>query len=392
MLKRNAVAVAAIVGGLAMSAATADVVQADYKRWGRSVGNVYVMDNNPDGNRVVVYSRFANGALRQIRSVRTGGAGFGQNAAADPLGSQDSIILSKDKNFLYAVNNGDNTISVFKIRRNGVPALIQTLGSEGLSPVSLTTDGDVVYVLNAAGEGNVAGFRANKRGRLTYIEGSSRSLGLDVGPDLSAGANVTAPGDISFDTLNRRIVVTNFGGSNLFTFAVNDDGTLSDAPLLTTVGSETAPGTPFAVEFSDNGTAVVAQAAGFVSSFNFDTPIDLAGVSAPVANGQGGTCWIRIDGDKVFVTNTGSGTISVFTITRNGQLELLDATAATTLQSPIDFDITSSGRFIYVVSALEGGVRAFRVGKNGNLRDIGLFRGLPTLADDGFSPQGLAVR
>jgi len=64
---------------------------------------VYVMTNKNPQNSVIQYSRMSNGSLVWLREVATGGKGTGPNGA-DPLGSQDSLILTGDGHFLLAAN------------------------------------------------------------------------------------------------------------------------------------------------------------------------------------------------------------------------------------------------------------------------------------------------
>src|SRR5215467_8127408 len=74
-------------------------------------GFVYVMTNKATGNSVIQYSRASSGSLNWLREVATGGNGTGANGA-DPLGSQDSLVLSGDGHLLLAANATSNEISV----------------------------------------------------------------------------------------------------------------------------------------------------------------------------------------------------------------------------------------------------------------------------------------
>src|SRR6266498_2908904 len=56
---------------------------------------VYVMSNKNPANSVIQYRRASNGSLTWLSEVATGGSGTGANGA-DPLGSQDSLVLSGD--------------------------------------------------------------------------------------------------------------------------------------------------------------------------------------------------------------------------------------------------------------------------------------------------------
>lgn len=373
----------------------------------RLVGNVYVMDNNPDGNRIVFYGRFSNGRLSNFGSVGTGGLGAGDNAPADPLGGQESIVLSESGRFLYSVNAGSDDISVFFLTRTGRPVLIQRVSSNGDFPVSLTINEGLLYVLNSGSDGSIAGYDVARNGRLTPIEGSVRSLGTgQVGPPIGGERNI-APGDIAFDTINRRLVIPFGGGTELgegrvLSFTI-DDNNLPSETFIETVAQGRLP---FSVDFTSNGVALIADALGPVagdpasgsiggglSSFDFTDGANLIPIDT-IANGQIETCWVRVsnDGNFVFTSSTGAGAISSYSISRNGQISLLDPIAAGGIVSPIDFDLTDDDRFLYVTTGA-GGVRGFAVNsRTGALSDIGLFSGLPVFDVDGFAPQGLAIR
>ena len=372
----------------------------------KAAGNVYVMDNNPAGNNVIAFTRFANGRLSRLGSVSTGGLGAGDNAEADPLGSQESVILSENGKNLYLVNAGSNTISVFYLTRRGRPILIQEVSSEGTFPVSLTTDGDVLYVLNAGDNGSIAGYSISKSGKLSLMSDSIRSLETGQEGIPEGGLRNLAPGDIAFDTVERRLVIpfgrgTELGDGRILSFEVNDQGLPSDEFVETVATGRL----PFSVDFTQNGIPLIAEAlgaeggeptGGSLSSFQFSSagadisPMDI------IANGQAATCWVRAgsETDFAFTSNTNGGSISSYQVSRNGELTLLNAEAATDIGLPIDFDLTDDDAFLYVTTSSEGGVRGYRVNKaTGDLISLGLFGGnLPIFENDGFAPQGLAVR
>src|SRR5947208_9613197 len=107
---------------------------------------VYVMTNKKPHNSIVQYLRTDDGSLVRIRDVATGGSGSGANGA-DPLGSQDSLVLSGDGLILLAVNAGSNDISVLGVK-NGHLSLLSRKPSGGVFPNSVALSDNLVYVLN----------------------------------------------------------------------------------------------------------------------------------------------------------------------------------------------------------------------------------------------------
>src|SRR5688500_332308 len=62
------------------------------------VGAVYTQTNDPGGNSVVVFDRFADGTLAKREAVGTGGAGSTQSVGCGPgcpiLDSQNAVVVS----------------------------------------------------------------------------------------------------------------------------------------------------------------------------------------------------------------------------------------------------------------------------------------------------------
>src|SRR5437660_7834359 len=131
-------------------------------------GAVFALTNQVAGNSVAIYVRAADGTLTWAGSVATGGTGAGSG-----LGSQGALALSDDGRWLFAVNAGSNDISAFRVSPRGL-TLTSRVASGGVRPISLTAHGDVLYVLNAGGDGNISGFTVGGGGALTAIAGSTR--------------------------------------------------------------------------------------------------------------------------------------------------------------------------------------------------------------------------
>ena len=133
-------------------------------------GAVYTLTNQVGGNAVAVFMRGADGRLASAGSVATGGTGTGAS-----LGSQGAVSLSNDGRRLFAVNAGSNDLSVFAVSPAGL-ALASRTASGGTLPISLTVHGNVLYVLNAGGSGNISGFTVGTSSDLTPIAGATLPL------------------------------------------------------------------------------------------------------------------------------------------------------------------------------------------------------------------------
>src|ERR671934_207242 len=220
----------------------------------------------------------------------------------------------------------------------------------------------------AGATGTLQGFRI-AGDKLQPIPGSSRDLGL---ANTTPPNFLTAPGQVGFTPDGRQLLVTTKAStSSIDVFQVGSDGRLSAAPVV----NPGATPVPFAFTFSPDGR-LVAGGAGASSVTTYAIQAD--GTLTPPksqSDGQVALCWIQRIGSFYFVANTGSNTLSSFTVGSDGQPSLLAAVAATTHAGPID--LASSGDFLYAETGVLGTVDEFQVGGDGTLTPLGSVTGLP---------------
>ena len=122
----------------------------------------YAMTNSASCNEVIAFRRGKSGKLSRIDAFRTGGRGTGtaevSNATprdgVDPLASQGSLVLSRNGCLLFAVNAGSNSVSSFRVKRDGRLVLVDVDPSGGTQPNSLAVFGDLLYVANVGDAAN----------------------------------------------------------------------------------------------------------------------------------------------------------------------------------------------------------------------------------------------
>src|SRR5947209_1521179 len=175
-------------------------------------GAVFVMTNAASGNQVKAYVREEDGSLRAGGEFATSGNGSG--GAVDPLHSQGSLILSSDHRWLFAVNAASGTVSSFAVNGANL-TLVDTEPSNGSSPTALAQSGDLLYVLNSGGNGNVSGFHV-AAGHLHAIKNSTSNL----------SGTATSPTSLAFSPNGKLLAVTEAATNNLDVFRVHEDGTL----------------------------------------------------------------------------------------------------------------------------------------------------------------------
>ena len=333
---------------------------------GARAGRVFTSTNAPAGNELLVFSASPSGALLLQSRLATNGQGTGGG-----LGNQGAVTLSGNGRFLFVVNALSNSISTFAIRRNGLE-LRSTTDSGGQQPISVTEHDGVVYVLNANGAGNVTGFR-NHGGVLSPIAGSTQPLSASGG---------TGPAQVGFSPDGDVLLVTEKATNKLASYRVRHDGRI-DAPVVTASSGTT----PFGFAFDHRGHALVSEAFGgaagasSVTSYGFSegSPARPVPISASVADTQSAACWVVAtpNGRYAYVTNTGSGTVSSYSIQRSGQIALRQAAAATAGAGPIDAAVSPDGRGLFVLNAGSHSITSFAIGHDGTLSAIGGASGLP---------------
>ena len=89
--------------------------------------------------------------------------------------------------------------------------LVARIPSGGTHPVSVTSNENILYVLNAGVPNNISGFRVSNNGNLTPIDGSTQPL----------SAADTGPAEVQFSTNGRVLVVTEKATNILDTYTID---------------------------------------------------------------------------------------------------------------------------------------------------------------------------
>jgi 6-phosphogluconolactonase len=320
-------------------------------------GAVYTQTNAASGNAVLAFQRDADGTLSAAGSYATGGRGSGVG-----LGSQGSVTFSANGRWLFVVDAGSNDVATFAVGSGGLQ-LVGRTASGGTDPVSVTTDGRTVYVLNAGATANVSGFTIDRAGALSAIPGSTQAV---------PGAG---PAEVSFTSSGRALVVTMKASSTIDTLAIDEDGAASPAHSFASSGN-----TPFGFAAGRHDDIFVTEAAGApaglsaTSSYRVARDGTLRLVSASVPTTQKAACWAAVskNGQFAYTANAASDSISLYAIARDGGLSLSEAQAAYRASThPLDLALSESGRYLYVLESSTHSIGAYRVAADGGLVRIG---------------------
>lgn len=337
-------------------------------------GVLYTTDNAAAGNHVQVITR-TGGTLSLGKTYATGGLGLGTSPG---LGSQGSVLLSPDAQWLFVCNAGSSEISVFETLAGGELQLTDKVGSGGGQPLSLTLNGSLLYVLNATNPvpggtpDNITAFHFGC-GNLTMIPGSSRPL--------SKGR--TTPTQISFSRDGDALVVTEKITGLIDTWVVGHDGMAMDPQMFMSVGVW-----PFGFAVSHGERIFVSEAdAGAadkssVSSYQLSDSGGLSVISGSVPTEQTAACWLVLtyDGHYVYAANAGSASISGFSVKGDGSLKLLEASgvSGTTGAHPADMAFSHDGKTLFSLNNGDGSISAFGIKSDGSLKPMTGLSGLPT--------------
>lgn len=322
---------------------------------------VFALTNDVTGNQVVSYQPTPFGGIREVGRYSTGGTGVAiGGAVVDDLASQSGLAYDGLDQLLVAVNGGSNSIAVFHTFGSSL-GFRRVVPSGGSTPVSVAVRGNLIYVLNAGGTGEVQGYYADT---LTPIPGSARSLRLTRG---LTPPYLNTPGQIGFTPDGRQLVVTTKdNGSDIDVFNLSFSGGLNGGP---TVNAAAAP-VPFGFTFDAAGDLVVTEAGtNALTTYTVNANGTLT-ERGSVTNGLATLCWVANDGNRYFYgANAGSAEVTGYTIGVTGQPAVIGET--TTDPGPIDLAASPDGRVLYVETGGSDLIDSFAIAGNGSLIKTG---------------------
>jgi 6-phosphogluconolactonase len=172
---------------------------------------------------------------------------------------------------------------------------------------------------------------------------------------------VTDPAQVSFTPDGGTLIVTEKATNQIDTYVVSKLALTSGPQVQDSPGA-----TPFGFAFGRRNQVFVSEAfagapdASALSAFTVGKLGALQVISPSVGTGQTAACWVVVsnDGRFAFVTNTGSSTISSYSIAFDGTLQLLESVAGT--GSGLEFPVVSGPKWTLSRVAQHSGVTAAR--------------------------------
>lgn len=331
---------------------------------------VYTMTNDAVSNAVREYRRSTDGTLAFVSDYPTGASGSGDSLD----GASGSLIHVTGTDRFFAVNAGSNSVTLMVMAVDGSLTPLSTANSGGTRPISVTTFGNTVYVLNAGDAGN--NIPANISGlelvgsQLVPIAGSTQPLSV-------AHPN---PAQIGFHPTGTVLVVTERDTNRITTYALT--GNIAGTPQP----QASASVTPFAFDFNSLGTMVLTGATnGVVGGSTVSSHIVGAGgpiatVTAALPTNQSIARGVEVSNYNpvAYITNSGSNNLSIVNVGAQNDLSLQgNGNTINTGATPMDLDLSDDGQFLYVLNAGDDTISGYSVAADGSLTVSNGIGGLP---------------
>jgi 6-phosphogluconolactonase (cycloisomerase 2 family) len=182
--------------------------------------------------------------------------------------------------------------------------------------------------------------------------------------------------EIQFSPDGRWLVVSEKNTNALSVYRIDGAGAASAPHVNASAGM-----TPFGFAFTSGGLLVVSEAFGgapdasAASSYAIRSDGTLETISASVHTTETAACWFVITADNryAYTTNTGSGTITGYRLSR-GRLTRLDADGVTGTigpnTKPVDLALADGSRLLYSLNEAAHTIAAFAVRRDGSLEKL----------------------
>ncbi len=341
-----------------------------------AAGWVYTESNNPSPGRnsVLALDYGPAGALNplHIREFPTRGTGapliLGKSVGT--LAGDQEVTLSPDKRWLFAVNQGSNSIAVFRVSKgNGTltPVPGSPFSSGGTAPISIGYGRGRIVVANHGqtapfdpagptppGAANLASFSVSRAGRLrlisTVAEGPAGLIAAAVSP---SGGNVFSSGFYSLKinslTLSSRGRLAEAPGSpTQFPASMNAGAAAKLPPFIPPVlvplpfGIAVHPSKPYVYVVGALNTRVAIYHYDRTGALSFAGQVDNTGSFA--------ACWAIVskDGRHLYTANSVTQDISLFDISPSGGgLTFVERVKLPSQGTVRELALDTTNRFLY---------------------------------------------
>ncbi|CAF1510724.1 unnamed protein product [Adineta steineri] len=175
------------------------------------IGAVYTMSNGANMNQILIHCLNANGQLTMTNAINTNGTGV-NTTAGDPLYSQGSLVVYS--NYLFAVNPGSNSLSMFMINPSDATklTLLSVKSTYGLFPISVTVNSMYACVLTGGTMTGIRCFTYNSSG-LFLMSSFDRNLTSYISQSIPPNGPPQTMSEILFSADNLALIISVKGSS-----------------------------------------------------------------------------------------------------------------------------------------------------------------------------------
>ncbi len=385
---------------------------------------LYVNTNDPRKGRNAILAFRRHPDTGELTPLEGGHVfytdGTGYENVNDRIGPDDhdqEVVASPDRKFLFTVNQGSDSISVFRINGDGTLRLVEGAPTQsgGKQPVSLgiANNGKTLVVVNkgdqdpGGGGGtvrpNYTSFRISSEGKLSRIANSTITIGAGDSP---TQALISRDGKFVF---SQNFLADQFTpppgfpnvppfSSELETLRIDANGRLTRAPGSPVDATHLSALGPYTLGLIAHPTQNVVYAGyvveGRLGVFSYDSD-GLLDFERAIPTTGGGICWLRLNkaANRLYVTNFATNSVGVFdTSDALHPVEIQDFKLAgpklpqSAPGSPAPFNVVTfqeslspSGGILYVLEHEQepdndfpqgNRVHALRVGADGKLSEV----------------------
>ncbi len=276
-----------------------------------------------------------------------------------------SVTVDPSGKYVYVANSGSNNLSQYTIGTDGtLTAMATATVAAGTTPYSVTVDpsGKYVYVANS-GSNNVSQYTIGTGGALTAMTTATVAAG-------------TTPYSVSVDPSGKYVYVANSGSNNLSQYTIGTGGALTAMTPATIVAGTNPYSITVAVGTSGQEYAYVANAnstntgTSSISEYTVGSSGVLTALTTITAGTNPVSVTVDNSGQYIYVANYGSNNVSQYTIGSGGVLTAMATATVAAGTSPYSITIDPSSQYIYVAN--EGGynVSQYIIGSGGALTPI----------------------
>jgi 6-phosphogluconolactonase (cycloisomerase 2 family) len=340
---------------------------------------VYTNNSLPGPNSVTAFSVAANGALTNIGTFATGGAGGGLRFFASNRARTCMV-----GNRLYVANDGSNSVSGFDINTfTGALSLVpgSPFPTNGIAGPGISLDclPDGKFLIAANGESDdITVFSIAANGALSPVAGSPFAAG-GLSPD---GIKVAPNGQFL------SVALADSDAIGMFSIAAN--GALAPAPgspfASPAIGGVAGVEINCASSFLYGAQAVLGGTHIDVFSIGPNGALTLVQTSNNPGVGNNSNVGVLSPNDQfLFVSNQGSTSVTVFDVAADGTLSLVPGSPfGGTGEDPCGIATNPDGTFLFTANRGSSTVTSFSIAGNGALTLVGNFV-TGQLADTGLA-------